>query len=318
VTISNDALHGAFLHHVRDVRKRRPGTVDAYAKTLTYWADFLGTESSLTATTLNVEQFLLRPILARGRRGNNIDRGRAPATIRAELAALSGLYGWAISRRLRPDDPTFDITPPKLIEAEPRPADESIWTAVWYSPLDDGLRVALALSHFCGLRAFEVASLTHHSFADDLNTFRVLRKGGATRTVHFRDSIEFFSQTLPGAVGDTDTMIYQPLQRLMALQWPGNLFGWKGGLATVTPQSFNRRLCVALRQVGAPNGFGPHQLRHSFCTELVEAGVPIEQVRMLADHKSIQTTQRYVRVAESPLRALLKGPTVDPRSTQRY
>jgi site-specific recombinase XerD len=38
----------------------------------------------------------------------------------------------------------------------------------------------------------------------------------------------------------------------------------------------------------------PHRFRHSFCKNLANAGVPIEVIRRLARHESIQTTAIYV------------------------
>ncbi|WP_244319651.1 tyrosine-type recombinase/integrase [Parageobacillus toebii] len=38
----------------------------------------------------------------------------------------------------------------------------------------------------------------------------------------------------------------------------------------------------------------PHRFRHSFCKNLASAGTPIEIIRRLARHESIQTTAIYV------------------------
>jgi site-specific recombinase XerD len=37
----------------------------------------------------------------------------------------------------------------------------------------------------------------------------------------------------------------------------------------------------------------PHSLRHSFCKNLVNAGVSLEKVAALAGHESLETTRRY-------------------------
>ena len=43
---------------------------------------------------------------------------------------------------------------------------------------------------------------------------------------------------------------------------------------------------------------GPHMLRHSYATHLIEAGVPIYIVQKLLGHVSIKTTMKYLWVAE--------------------
>ena len=37
----------------------------------------------------------------------------------------------------------------------------------------------------------------------------------------------------------------------------------------------------------------PHKLRHTFCKNLIEAGVSLEKVAMLAGHENLETTRRY-------------------------
>nr|WP_255357526.1 site-specific integrase [Anoxybacillus sp. P3H1B] len=46
----------------------------------------------------------------------------------------------------------------------------------------------------------------------------------------------------------------------------------------------------------------PHRFRHSFCKSLANAGTPIEIIRRLARHESIQTTAIY----EEQVQALRK------------
>lgn len=41
-------------------------------------------------------------------------------------------------------------------------------------------------------------------------------------------------------------------------------------------------------------GFRPHQLRHSFATDMIERGATIEEVRILLRHKNITTTEIYI------------------------
>ena len=39
--------------------------------------------------------------------------------------------------------------------------------------------------------------------------------------------------------------------------------------------------------------YGAHALRHTFCKNLIDAGVGLEQVAALAGHESLETTRRY-------------------------
>lgn len=55
-----------------------------------------------------------------------------------------------------------------------------------------------------------------------------------------------------------------------------------------------------VKAAGIPNG-GFHVLRHSFCSRLVERGVDLNKVRLLAGHKSLQVTQKYMHLAPGGL-----------------
>jgi site-specific recombinase XerD len=44
-----------------------------------------------------------------------------------------------------------------------------------------------------------------------------------------------------------------------------------------------------------------HCLRHTFCTELAKAGVPVHVIKRLAGHESIETTLKYMHATERDL-----------------
>lgn len=65
--------------------------------------------------------------------------------------------------------------------------------------------------------------------------------------------------------------------------------------------------------------FTPHQLRHTFVTNLIRAGVPLPYVSELANHSDIQTTMRYVKggsahIAEWLDSRIVTAKTADQRS----
>jgi integrase/recombinase XerC len=47
----------------------------------------------------------------------------------------------------------------------------------------------------------------------------------------------------------------------------------------------------------------PHKLRHTFCKNLIEAGVSLEKVALLAGHENLETTRLYCSPCEHDLEA---------------
>jgi integrase len=45
-----------------------------------------------------------------------------------------------------------------------------------------------------------------------------------------------------------------------------------------------------------------HTLRHTFCSRLVQAGVPLRMVQVLARHSNIEVTERYAHVGDGHTR----------------
>ena len=54
------------------------------------------------------------------------------------------------------------------------------------------------------------------------------------------------------------------------------------------------------------NSYGPHSLRHSFATHLLNEGVEIETIKSLLGHKSIKSTQIYTHVTLQKLQETIK------------
>ncbi|CZP45347.1 Tyrosine recombinase XerC [Legionella pneumophila] len=77
-------------------------------------------------------------------------------------------------------------------------------------------------------------------------------------------------------------------------------FVFKGQRGTLTP----RGVQLMLNRLHIPGELGfisPHQLRHTFCKNLVDAGVSLEKVATLAGHERLDTTKLYCQPSFSDL-----------------
>lgn len=71
-------------------------------------------------------------------------------------------------------------------------------------------------------------------------------------------------------------------------------------------RAFIRRVFEpALRKAGIQDGSW-HTLRHTTCSRLVMAGVPLPPVKEIMGHRDIQTTLRYAHLAPSHIQAAME------------
>lgn len=282
---SDTALVSDYLAWLSDVRGRAPLTVASYESTLHAWQAWLAQHGQTlgSATLEDVEAFMQRPRHKRGH-GNT----GAASTRKREIASLKGFYRWATARGRLASDPMLEAVAPTQPHRQPRPLSDAQWLKAWRTDMPNGLRTAIGLGFFCGLRRAEIVGLT----VDQLTDRRIVdfvRKGGGEDNLPWRTLVEVYEAHLPHL---------EPERFLEALGQSRRV----GEHLTpfYTPDALNR----AVARAGL--GFTPHQLRHSCATNLIRADVPLPIVSRMMNHTSINTTMLYVKAGGDELHSWLR------------
>ena len=77
------------------------------------------------------------------------------------------------------------------------------------------------------------------------------------------------------------------------------LFPARGGQRPMDTSTVGKAYGAAKRRAGITKWGGIHSMRHAFATHLLEMGVDLATIQRLLGHRSIQTTMRYLHVAQS-------------------
>lgn len=144
----------------------------------------------------------------------------------------------------------------------------------------------LALLAGCGLRRAEVAALDLGAYDRAHGSLRVLGKGNKERVVYVTNGARDALHAWLEARGELPGPLLCPVRK-----------GGRVQLRHMTPQAVLCRLRYLARLAGVDR-FSPHDLRRTFCSDLLDAGADLVAVQALMGHASPSTTARYDRRGE--------------------
>lgn len=228
--------------------------------------------------------------------------GAARTTLARRTSAVKAFTAWATRRGLLTADPAARLQVPKAHRTLPSvlrqdQALQAMAAAKTGAQQGDPLalrdRLIVELLYATGIRVSELCGLD----VDDVDTghrlVRVLGKGNKQRTAPYGAPA---AEALGAWLADGRPAL------ATAESGPALLLGARGRRLDVRQARTVVHQTVAAVD-GAPD-MGPHGLRHSAATHLLEGGADLRVVQELLGHSSLATTQLYTHVAVSRLRAV--------------
>ena len=290
--VRSDAL-AAFERHLRAERGRSAHTVRAYLRDVSAFLDDLGAHDDAALRSISLAD--LRAWL-----GVLSRRGAARATIARTSASLRTFFGWLERTGRIPTDPSLRLSAPSRHRTLPpvlaqRSAAALLDIAAVAADDDDPVhlrdRAALELLYATGIRVGELVGLDVDDVDLGSNVLRVVGKGDKERRVPFG---------VPARDAVVDWLGRGRPRLVVADSGPALLLGRRG--RRVDPRQVRTAVHELLRHVPDAPDLGPHGLRHSAATHLLEGGADLRMVQELLGHASLATTQLYTHVSVDRLK----------------
>lgn len=253
-----------FITYLGSVRGYSMNTIESYNKDLTQFVTWAKGYNLRWSTIKQTDVELYIQFLD--------ERGMSAATKNRHLSAISGIYKYFIAHGMLKNNPAKYI--PRCKQGEHLPntiPPQDIKEAIKHADAQTAL--ALQLFYATGIRISELLALDTRDLDLQKMTIKITGKGDKQRIVYFDEN--------------TRDMIVNHLQ------------GWQGKIFNGIEQRQMRYMVWdALRPYTTAKQLSPHAIRHTFATELTRNGMPTSSVASLLGHNTIETTEKYIKLAD--------------------
>ncbi|MEO7786889.1 MAG: tyrosine-type recombinase/integrase [Sphingomicrobium sp.] len=156
-------------------------------------------------------------------------------------------------------------------------------------------QAALSVAYGAGLRVAEVSALKVSDIDSERMLLRIERgKGGRYRNA-----------MLPNGLLVLLREWWRAGRQQGILNADGWLFPGRNAMVPISTRQLYRVVVEAAEAADIAKRVGPHTLRHSFATHLLEDGVDIRVIQALLGHAKLNTTAFYTQVATKTMRAVI-------------
>lgn len=283
-----------FARYLRSERDRSEHTVRAYVGDVTDLMAHLARQHHTEPGDLDLD--VLRGWLARQR-----TQGRSRATLARRASAARSFTAWAARTGLIDADVGALLGSPKGRRELPEVLRTDEAATMLEAVADDAAtsddplalrdRAVLELLYATGIRVSELVGLDLDDIDESRRVVRVLGKGRRERGVPYGVPAQ---QAMTAWIDHGRAELAAPSAgRALFVGARGARLGQRG-VRTIVHER--------LRAVPDAPDVGPHGLRHTAATHLLEGGADLRSVQELLGHASLATTQIYTHVSVDRLR----------------
>ncbi|MFK8040247.1 MAG: tyrosine recombinase XerC [Rickettsiaceae bacterium] len=232
----------------------------------------------------NIDIRAMRSWLAYRKQDKYINASNARA-----LSVVKNFYKWLEKQITVNSHAIFSVKTPRLSQSLPKSLSKTnVIEAIenisgndkkseWVRLRD---RALLILIYASGLRISEALSIKKYQVKHE-ECIKIVGKGSRERVIPWialaKDTIKQYLALVPYSISDNELIF----------------LGKRG--KPLQPSIFNKLLITLRRYYGLPDHLSAHAFRHSFATHLLQNGADLRSIQELLGHKSLSTTQRYIK-----------------------
>jgi len=275
-----------FLNFIKTEKRLSSHTIKSYTSDLNQFSKFLSDEYNINSDINQVNFQTIRSWIV-----FLLENNLNPRSVNRKISVLKSYYKFLIQEGCLSYNPMMKIISPKTSKRLPSFVDkddiQNLLDKVKFENNYIGRRDRLIIEFFyvTGIRLSELINIKISDIDFNNNYIKVLGKRNKERLIPFSNNI---TNKLKSYVNENNITEY--------------LFTNKG--KKMYPKLVYRLVKKHLKLVSSIDNKGPHVLRHTFATHLLERNVDIRLIQELLGHSSISSTQIYTKVSTKDMKKI--------------
>ena len=265
-----------FLRYLKTEKNVSPHTERSYLSDLEQFFDFLGERALTTVDHQAIRQFLAHLAGLKARK----------SSIARKLSAIRTFFKYLNREGIISNNPARLVATPKQDKRLPAVLTVDDAMRLMDAPKGNNKtelrdRAILETLYSTGIRASELVGMNQEDINKPDRLVRIRGKGRKERIVPIGvKALAVLNTYMADRAGGSIT--------------PAVFTNPSG--KRLTARTVQRILANYRKQLGLAQKAGPHTLRHSFATHLLESGADLRAIQELLGHASLSTTQRYTHL----------------------
>lgn len=278
----NNIYISDFLSYLEVEANYSKNTINSYENDLNKLEEYYKNKDLLKITSKDIEKYI------------QTLSDLAPTTVSHNISSLKTFYSYFLKQGRISNNPTDGIRSPKLgihlptyltIDEVNKLLDIEVTDA-----FSSRNKAILELMYATGLRISEVISLEFKNIDYDECIIRVMGKGSKERIVPVNDyAIKYLKEYIDNYRPE---LVKNEINNYIFLNNHGRMLTRQGIFKMI-------KNYAALKNI--KKTIGPHTLRHTFATHLLENGADLRVIQELLGHSDISTTQIYTHLTKQAL-----------------